>query len=74
MTKMHWYNPTTGKMENADWPETDAKAIDMLSRHSNSDEFIEEYRRWRSTHGIVEALIFTGQAHQMAQRGEQLPS
>jgi hypothetical protein len=50
------------------------KAIDMLSRHPDSDEFIEEYRRWRHTHGIVESLIFAGQAVQMANRGEQPPS
>jgi hypothetical protein len=71
---MHWYNPTTGKMENANWPGTDAKAIGMLSRHPDSEEFIEEYRRSRHTHGIVESLIFTDQAFQMANRGEQPPS
>ncbi len=74
MTKMHWYNPTTEEMENADWPANDEQAIDLLSQHPDSDEFIEEYQRWRDTNGIVESLIYTGQAVQTANRGEQPPS
>jgi hypothetical protein len=75
MTEMRWYNPTTGKMENADhWPANDEQAIDMLSHHPDSDEFIEEYRRWRHTYGIVESLILTGEVVQAATGGEQPPS
>ena len=74
MTKMHWYNPTTGKMENADWPANDEQAIDLLSHHPDSDEFVEEYRRWRHTRGIVESLISTGETFQTANSGEQPPS
>ncbi len=74
MTKIYWYNPTTGGMENADWPANDEQAIDLLSHHPDSDEFIEEYRRWRYRHHIVESLIYTGQTFQTANSGEQPPS
>jgi hypothetical protein len=70
MTKMYWHNPTTGRMENVDWPANDEQAIDMLSRHPDSDEFIEEYRRWRHTRGIVESLVSTGQIFRTANSGQ----
>ena len=67
---MYWHNPTTGRMENVDWPANDEQAIDMLSRHPDSDEFIEEYRRWRHTRGIVESLVSTGQIFRTANSGQ----
>jgi hypothetical protein len=70
MTKMYWHNPTTGRMENVDWPANDEQAIDMLSRHPDSDEFIEQYRRWRHTRGIVESLVSTGQIFRTANSGQ----
>jgi len=40
---------------------SDAQAIELLSGHPDSDEFIEEYRRWRATQpDVVRALILTG--------------
>jgi hypothetical protein len=59
---MYWYNPTTRDDEDIPTPPNDARAIEILSGHPDSDEFIEEYRRRRKTHGIEEALIFTGEA------------
>jgi hypothetical protein len=42
---------------------SDAQAIELLSGHPDSDEFIEEYRRWRATQpDVVRALILTGGA------------
>ena len=32
---------------------SDAQAIELLSGHPGSDEFIEEYRRWRATKSEV---------------------
>jgi hypothetical protein len=48
-------------MEEVSAPVVDAQAIEMLSGHPDSDEFIEEYRVWRSSCGIVEALQRTGE-------------
>jgi hypothetical protein len=68
MRKMHWhrpairwYNPATRTMEDADAPMADAQAIEMLSGDPDSCEFIAQYRRWRQSHGTVEALIYTGE-------------
>jgi hypothetical protein len=58
---MHWYNPTTQTMEEVPAPLVDAQAIEVLSGHPDSDEFIEEYRTWRSSCDIVEALQHTGE-------------
>jgi len=41
-------------------PPSDARAIELLSGHPDSDEFIEEYR-WRKTHDIEKAMIITGE-------------
>jgi hypothetical protein len=60
-------------MEDVPAPVVDAQAIDMLSGHPDSDNFIEEYRRWRATNEIVDALIFTGQTYQLRHQGEQPP-
>jgi hypothetical protein len=58
---MYWYNPTTRTIEeDAPSPLVDAQAIEMLSGHPDSDEFIEEYRVWRRSCGVVEALQRTG--------------
>jgi hypothetical protein len=71
---MNWYNPTTRSTEDADAPMSEAQAIEMLSGHPESDRFIEEYRRKRSTSeaSIVEALIFTGELVYWEHRREQL--
>jgi hypothetical protein len=68
---MYWYNPTTRTMENVPAPVADARAIEMLSGHPNSDEFIYQYRVWRQTCGIVEALQRTGDAFRMRHREEE---
>jgi len=70
---MYWYNPVAGGMKDAPEPLNDAQAIEMLSGHPNSDEFIHEYRRWRATRGILEALIYTGETFQMRDQGLQPP-
>ena len=70
---MYWYNPIIREMENAPKPLNDAQAIEMLSGHPNSDEFIQEYRRWRATRHIVEVLIYTGHTFQMRDQGLQPP-
>jgi hypothetical protein len=58
---MYWYNPTTRtKEKDVLAPVVDAQAIEILSGHPNSDEFIEVYRTWRASYGIVEALQRTG--------------
>src|SRR5215204_1064932 len=49
MQMMHWYNPKTQLNEEVPAPMSDAQAIALLSGHPDSDEFIEEYRRWRAT-------------------------
>jgi hypothetical protein len=68
---MYWYNPTTRTMEEVPAPLVDAQAIEMLSGHPDSDEFIEVYRRWRRTCGIVEALQRTGDTFRMRHREEE---
>ena len=44
MQIMHWYNPKTRMNEEVPAPMSDAQAIELLSGHPDSDEFIEEYR------------------------------
>jgi hypothetical protein len=69
---MYWYNPTTCTMEeDASAPVVDTQAIEMLSGHPESDEFIEEYRRWRQSCGIVEALQRTVDTFRMRHREEE---
>ena len=70
---MLWYNPTIERMEDAPAPLVDAQAIQMLSGHPDSEEFIEEYRRRRATSGIVEALVLTGQTFLLLEQGQQPP-
>jgi hypothetical protein len=63
MRMMHWYNPKSRLNEEVPAPMSDAQAIELLSGHPDSDEFIEEYRRWRAREpDVVEALIRTGLA------------
>ena len=59
---MYWYNPTTRHDEDVLTPLNNARAIEMFSGHPDSEEFIEEYRRRRKTHGIEKAMIITGEA------------
>ncbi len=40
---MHWYNPKVGKVEDVRAPSTDDEALEMLSGHPDSDEFVERY-------------------------------
>ena len=58
---MYWYNPTTRADEDIPTPPNDARAIEMLSGHPDSDEFIEEYRSRRKTQGIAKAMIIMGE-------------
>jgi len=48
--KICCYNPTRHD-EDVPTPLNDARAIEMLSGHPDSEEFIEEYRRRRKTQG-----------------------
>lgn len=70
---MYWYNPTTRSMERAKHPRSDAQAIEMLSGHPDSDEFIEVYRGWRSTAGVRPALLYTGKHFQEIHAGRTPP-
>ena len=66
---MYWYNPKTRKMEEVAVPETDAEAVELLAGHSNSVEFIAEYRGLRTMHrSIAESLKCTGDTFQMIHR------
>src|SRR3954453_21217608 len=68
---MFWFNVTRGTMEHVASPVCDAQAIQMLTGHPNSSEFIEEYRGQRQTLGIVEALQRTGDTFRMIRRGAE---
>jgi len=71
---VHWYNPTTQTEEDVTAPMSDAQAIEMLSGHSDSDRFIEEYRRLSATHpDTVEALALTGETFYREHRRGQPP-
>jgi len=72
---MRWYNPVRRVEEEVSAPISDAKAIELLSGHPDSDEFIEEYRRWRATHSdVVRALILTGGAFYVEHQRGQPPN
>ena len=72
---MRWYNPVRRVEEEVPAPMVDAQAIDLLSGHPDSDEFIEEYRRWRATEtDVVRALILTGGAFYVVHRRGQPPN
>ncbi len=74
MKTMRWYNPTTREEEEVPAPMSDAQAIEMLSGHSDSDAFIEEYRRISSTYkDTVEALTLTGEMFYREHRRGQPP-
>ena len=57
-------------------PMSDAQAIELLSGHPDSEEFIQEYRRWRAMQppNVVEALILTGEAFSTEHRRGQPPN
>ncbi len=75
MQMMHWYNPKTRINEEVPAPMSDAQAIELLSGHPDSDEFIEEYRRWRATQpDVVRALILTGGAFYVEHQRGQPPN
>ncbi|MBA3388243.1 MAG: hypothetical protein H0U02_02630 [Rubrobacter sp.] len=69
METMYWYNPTSRTMEDANVPMNDEQAIDMLSHDEDSDGIIEYYRGWRDRHGIMEALIRTGEHYRDVHAG-----
>ena len=72
---MRWYNPLRRVYEEVPAPMSDAQAIELLSGHPDSDEFIEEYRRWRATQpDVVEALIRTGLALHLGHGRGQPPN
>jgi hypothetical protein len=74
-TTMQWYNPTRRVEEEVPAPMSEAQAIEMLSGHPDSEQFIEVYRRLRSRHPeIVQALIFTGETFYMEHRRGQPPN
>jgi hypothetical protein len=70
---MLWYNPTTRTTEHVPAPVFDVQAIEMLSGHPDSDKFIEEYRDWRQTLGIAEALQLTGETLRALHLGDEPP-
>ena len=72
---IRWYNPLRRVEEKVPAPMSDAQAIELLSGHPQSDEFIEEYRRWRATQtDVVRALILTGGAFYMEHQKGQPPN
>ena len=72
---MRWYNPTRRVEEEVPAPMSEAQAIEMLSGHPDSEQFLEVYRRLRSRHPeIVQALIFTGETFYMEHRRGQPPN
>ncbi len=72
---LQWYNPARRVEEEVPAPMSDAQSIELLSGHPDSDEFIEEYRRWRATESdVVEALVLTGEAFYMKHRRGQPPN
>ena len=74
-TTMRWYNPTSRVEEEVPAPISEAQAIEMLSGHQDSEQFIEVYWRLRSRHPeIVQALIFTGGTFYMEHRRGQPPN
>ena len=72
---IRWYNPVRRVYEAVAAPMSDAQSIELLSGHPDSDEFIEEYRRWRATQtDVVRALILTGGAFYIQHRRRQPPN
>ena len=72
---MRRYNPVRRVEEEVPAPMSDAQAIELLSGHPDSDEFIEEYRRWRATQpDVVRALILTGRAFYVEHQRGQPPN
>ena len=72
---LQWYNPARRVYEEVPAPMSDAQSIEILSGHLGSDEFIEEYRRWRTMQpDVVGALILTGEAFYMEHRRGQHPN
>jgi hypothetical protein len=72
---MRWYNPTRRVEEEVPTPMSEAQAIEMLSGHPDSEQFIEVYQRLRNRHPeIVQALIFTGETFYMEHRRGQPPN
>jgi hypothetical protein len=72
---VRWYNPVRRVEEEVLPPVFDAQAIELLSGHPDSEEFIEEYRRWRALQpDVVRALILTGVAFYVEHQGDQPPN
>ncbi len=71
---IRWYNPASRTMEDADAPVDDAQGMEMLSGAPNSHEFIAQYRRWRRSYGMVEALIYNGEHFRTLHTGRKTSS
>jgi hypothetical protein len=71
---MRWYNLISRVEEEVPTPMPDAQAIELLSGHLGSEEFLGKYRRWRVTESDVGALILTGEAFYMKHRRGQPPT
>ena len=72
---LQWYNPARRVEEEVPAPMSDAQSIELLSGHPDSDEFIEQYRRWRATQpDVVRALILTGGAFYIEHQSDQSPN
>ncbi len=58
---MYWYNPKTRTSERVVAPSTDQEAVDMLTGHPDSAEFVREYGKLRhSAIPIEQALVLVG--------------
>ena len=69
---MRWYNPVRRVEEELPTSISEAQAIELLRGHPDSDEFVEEYRRWRARQtDVVRALILTGGAYYIEDRRGQ---
>jgi hypothetical protein len=72
---VRWYNPVRRVVEEVPAPISDAQAIELLSGHLDSEEFIEEYRRWRALQpDVVRALFLAGVAFYVEHQGDQPPN
>ncbi len=70
---MYWYNPTTQASERVDDPSTDEEAVDMLSGHPDSAQFVEEYLKLRHLGTAIEpALVLVGHEFRLRQPEYQL--
>ncbi len=60
MQSMFWYNPTTSTEEERQVPQSDDLAVSLLDGDQDSAQYIATYKEYRTSNGILEALIETG--------------